>query len=475
MTVDSKRAGALGRILALGCLVMCLSAGAAWSADSSQAAYVRKSPRDARYFELTNGEPYIPIGFNLVGAPDEEKLESVLDVMAANKVNYCRVWLDQKPWQVEHERAGVYDESKVKTLRRFLDMAQARGIRVKLCLEYFRDVQPSREKWSDNLMQHRFNGGPFGSMEDYLYSTEGQERFRRKLAFYREHIGDHPAVFAWELWNEMNAVKGDWAKWTTTMLPELHRLFPKNMAVQSLGSFDHINRRKDYKLLLSIPGNDVAQVHRYLDLGAKLEACHGPVDVLGADAVRELIDMEPERPVILAESGAVKPNHTGVSPLYAKDKDGMLMHDIIFAPFFAGAAGTGAGWWWSDAIQKPNQWHHFARFARAVEGIDPAAEHFEPIMLDHPSLRVYALKGKRTLLVWCRDKRNDWTAELERGEAPERLSGVKVNLGGQIEGRGAKASRAYDPWSDAWTDLALEGGTVTLPAFQRSVVVKIQY
>jgi hypothetical protein len=33
-------------------------------------------------------------------------------------------------------------------------------------------------------------------------------------------------------------------------------------------------------------GNDVAQVHRYLDLGAKFEICHDPMDLLAADAVR---------------------------------------------------------------------------------------------------------------------------------------------------------------------------------------------
>jgi hypothetical protein len=32
----------------------------------------------------------------------------------------------------------------------------------------------------------------------------------------------------------------------------------------------------------------VLQVHRYLDLGASLEVCRGPVDLLAADSIREL-------------------------------------------------------------------------------------------------------------------------------------------------------------------------------------------
>jgi hypothetical protein len=43
-----------------------------------------------------------------------------------------------------------------------------------------------------------------------------------------------------------------------------------------------------YADICRLPGNDVAQVHRYLDPGAKLDICHAPVDVFAADAVREL-------------------------------------------------------------------------------------------------------------------------------------------------------------------------------------------
>ena len=46
------------------------------------------------------------------------------------------------------------------------------------------------------------------------------------------------------------------------------------------------------------------------------------VDVLAADSVRELIGYNPGRPVVLAESGAVEPRHTGPFRLYAADKAG---------------------------------------------------------------------------------------------------------------------------------------------------------
>ncbi len=441
------------------------------SPSRSTPSYVKVSPRDSRYFELTDGRSYVPIGFNLVRAPKEAEFQSLLDVMASNRVNYCRIWLNDPTWQIEHQACGIYDEARVKILRRFLDLAGERGVRVKLCLEEFREIKPQKLGDKDNALYHKSNGGPFSSMQEFLYTPEGQALFLRKVDFYRRHIGNHPAVFAWELWNEMNCVRGDWVAWTERMLPELHRRFPKNLVVQSLGSFDS-GQRAGYQRLSLMPGNDVAQVHRYLDLGAQLVVCHGPMDVLAADAVRELLAFKPAKPVLLAETGAVKPRHTGASPLYAKDNDGMLLHDVIFAPFFAGAAGTGEIWFWRESIQKPNLWHQFARFAHAIEGIDPAAEHFEPVMLEHPRLRVYLLKGRNTTLAWCRDRRNDWHTELEQGEPPEQLTGLSIDLGAELNN--VRNARAYSPWTDSWTEVKRQDDGLLLPSFCRSVVLKMQ-
>lgn len=64
-------------------------------------SFVRVSQRDSRYFELSNGNPYIAIGFNLVGPPRANELESIIQKMAENSVNYCRVWLGHPDWDVK--------------------------------------------------------------------------------------------------------------------------------------------------------------------------------------------------------------------------------------------------------------------------------------------------------------------------------------------------------------------------------------
>jgi hypothetical protein len=224
--------------------------------------------------------------------------------------------------------------------------------------------------------------------------------------------------------------------------------------------------------MVTLDGNDVAQVHRYLDLGAELEICHGPVDVLVADAIRELIAMKPGKPILLAESGAVEPSHSGPFKLYDKDTSGIILHDVLFAPFFAGAAGTGHCWHWDRYVDQNDLWWQFARFAEAVDGLDPASERFQPTRIAHPELRLYALKGKNTTLLWGRDVENSWQSELAKDARPRELRNVTIDLSPVTNLAGATVF-AYDPWTAVWTDTEPDGDTITLPSFKRSIVVKI--
>jgi hypothetical protein len=89
-------------------------------------------------------------------------------------------------------------------------------------------------------------------------------------------------------------------------------------------------------------------------------------------------------------------------------------------------------------------------------------------MIEHERLRIYRLAGRNTTLLWCRDTKNDWRAELERGEQPETLSGVSIE---GPSGRGRV--RAYDPWTGNWSEAVRKGGRVRLPNFRRSLVLRI--
>lgn len=437
-------------------------------------AFVRVSPRDTRYLELSDGRPYVPIGPNMIAPPgdDLDGMEVWFRKLSANRGNYVRIWLGHRFFDVEHERSGEYDAERAKRIDGLLALARRYNIRLKLCLEHFRHLGEGRQVWAGKPVHHADRGGPAKSTADFFDGQRSREQFKRKIAWFADRYGDDPIVFGWELWNEVDCIRaGNWKSWTEEMLPELHRVFPKNLAMQSLGSFDNDRKRERYRNLCTMPGNDVLQVHRYLDLGASLDVCRGPVDLLAADSVKELLRVGVRKPVLLAESGGVEPRHTGPLKLYAKDKAGVILHDVLFAPFFCGAAGPGHIWHWGVYVDQNDLWHHFDRFAEVVQGLDLPAEGFQAAMIAHPRLRVYSLKGCNTWLLWCRDTQNTWQIELVQGKTPETLQDVLIDLPGE---RDARSVEVYDPWKDKWTTVTQDAQGIRLPAFSRSTVVRIR-
>ena len=439
---------------------------------------------DSRYFADEDGKTFVPIGCNICfprmyvagslesRAECEARFFGWLRKFAANGGNYTRLWLGHSFFEIMPERAGEYDPAAEATLKKTVKLCEELGIKLKLTLESFRTVHPAGKE-GKGMYASFFNRplyAPYAkSMHEFLHSEECERIYLDKARRLKEiGIGDSPTVMCWELWNEINCI-GSWrddvGPWSDRMLAALRDLFPRQMTVQNLGSFSGPSIYVYYDYLGRIPLNDFMQIHRYLDPGAELDVCRGPMDVIAADSVRELLDRRPDRPAILAEVGAVKANHAGPSELYAKDKQGMLLHDEIFAPFFAGSAGSGQPWHWDHQyIDGNNLWWHFSRFAEAVKGVDPASEHFRPFHTETHRLRIWGLRGARTTFLWCRDKANTWESELVRGEAPATISGEKIPF--------AKGMRCYLPWENRWVDVE-KGGT--LPDFTRSIVVRLEH
>ena len=439
---------------------------------SFQNSYVKVSTDNPFYFELTNGETFIPVGANLCWAKDMDTLESYFRKLSENGGNFARIWLNFPGHEIETEY-GKENEVNASNLRRILEMAVKYNIRIKLCIESFRLISDETTFFSKS-QYHISNGGPFENMEEYINTEKGKQAFLNRLKMLKEIFGDHRAVFGWELWNEMNAIKSDGVEqWNEIMLPRVHALFPKNMVMQSLGSFDNEGARKVYRFINRLPENDVAQIHRYLDLGASLDICKAPMDILASNAIDELRLYQVEKPMLLAEVGGVKPRHTGPIELYEVDKEGILLHDLLFAPFFSGAAGPGHAWHWDSYIDKNNLWFHFQRFNEAIKDVDPVNEKFITVRIAHPKLRIYGLIGNKTILLWCRDAENDWENEFIKEIPPETLSGAKVDISSLVNKKSIKSVSFYDPWINKWSK-GEKKSMIIMPDFKRSVVVRIE-
>ncbi len=467
--------------LALG---VALGAGGARAAESARAAGgVHVSADVPRYFADADGKAWIPIGLNIcffrdVGGPtsaarlaaQRAAYEGWLTRFAAAGGNYVRLWLGHAFFEIMPEKPGEFDPVASETLTRVVRLCERLGLKVKVTLESFRTVHPKGQEGTEPYAAF-FNRPLYApharDMHEFLHSEACYAIYWSKVReLARLGLGDSPAVIAWEPWNEIGCIgpwRGDVGPWSDRLLRDLRKAFPRQMTTQNLGSFSSPDMFDYYDYICAMDGNDFLQVHRYLDCGGELDVCRGPMDVLAADAVRELRDRNAAKPVILAEVGAVKPNHTGPSILYAQDREGTLLHDALFAPFFAGAAGCGQFWHWDSYVAPNDLWHHYTRFAKAIEGLDPIAEDFRPFHTETRRLRIYGLRGRKTTVLWCRDKASDWKAELVEGNVAGLVAGETLPepLVGELS--------CYLPWEDR--SVTVQGPT--LPAFRRSLVVRL--
>ena len=456
------------------------------------AAVVNVSSAHPRYFETADGKPWIPIGCNICydyappygGDPvDHEQVRTNMlqwiSDFADEGGNCVRLWAGHRSLEVMPTTPGTYDPDASETMRQILKLAEDRNVKLKITLESFRNIMSDANASATSPQHEFFNRSAYlpyaTSMSAFFASNTCRDFYLGKADYLGTTLGfaDSPAVYCWELWNEINAT-GAWnSQWSQNMLATLKERFPKQLTVNNLGSFDGDYARSVYDTLAAEPGNDFLQVHRYLDPGAGLLVCKGPMDVLCADAVREMLNRRSDCPVVLAEVGAVEPNHATMSHYLTEDKDGAFIHDMIFAPFFAGAAGTGQCWWWGGTndtdkvwwwkgyVAANNLWYHYNRFAKAIEGLDPIAEKFTPFYTETARLRIYGLKGINNSVVWCRDKLNDWEHEFVDKQAPELLEQEQLPFSNCT-------LKCYLPWEDR----SVEVTGPQLPAFKRSIVVR---
>lgn len=449
--------------------------------------YIKVSTVNPHYFEGEKGKTYIPIGLNICWERFEKDEAKVLASYAQrfrnlseNGGNYVRIWLSAPFFEVEHSKEKEYDERVAQRIDNLLELAKKYGIKIKFCFENFRQLtnQPAPFPSSvpfDKPIYAKENNGSLQTMEEYFCSAEGKDLFISRVKFVAKRYADHPAIFGWELWNEINSVNVPGDKkclldWTKEMLPILKSIFPNHLVMQSLGSFDNKKQIETYRLFMTLPTNEVAQVHRYLDPGASWDICHASMDTLAANSVAEIRNWITDKPVILSEVGAVKANHAGPSLLYETDTTGILLHDLLFAPYFSGAAGPGQSWHWDYYIEKNNLWWHFGRFSEAIKNTDPVKENYIPFYLQTDSIRFYGLNGETHTLIWCRDALSNWQTELEKQKSPE-IRELTLPLK-EIGNETYPSVQFYDPWENLWSDNIPVNGIIKVN-FKRSIIIRI--
>ncbi|MFB3880902.1 MAG: cellulase family glycosylhydrolase [Armatimonadota bacterium] len=447
---------------------------------SDHPGYVQRSARDPRYFAFTNGDCYCAIGLNLC-APGWGSRNQLLGLgdyrrwlrqLSDNGGNFARLWVSTPYFNAQAEVAGQLDAAVFARLDAVIESARQHGVRLKLCLENFRSLDPSLS--SQHLaLKHPDDGRPPADMDEWFLSDVWQQLWWKRVDAYLARYADDPTVIAWELWNEINCcVTSDWSvqrDWTRRVLPMVKAKSPRNLVVNSIGSFDD-ERYQSWYDDFKMDEMEFQQVHRYLDQGAPWSICHFDAPAFSKDAVERA--RRPDRPVLLAETGAVNDGHSGPFRYYRADHRGIIFHDTTYPAFFAGAAGTGHIWHWDNYVDSKNLWDAYCPFADLVAGVKLDEEGFRPLDLSCQRFWAFALLGKQHLLLWLRNRADSWYRVLRDDQEPEALRHQHLGLGA-LGVQGGSITTIF-PWRENTGQATLSGGDLQLPPFRYGVLLRIR-
>lgn len=456
-------------------------------AEGTSHGYVEVSKKDKRYFSYTDGTPFFWLGINLCFpafysissgqefgyTSDSETIglrqyERWLKKCAQNGVNVVRLWLGHVYWSPDTEDIYKLNDSQWAKIDMIVALARKYKIKLKLTLEHFRTFgeillpKPFHKVLRDKDVLCQ-------SMEEWMTDERWANAWLYKVHELAKRYSGDTTVCMIELWNEMNAIstkdKSIMVKWNEKMLPKVKALFPRQLVTNSLGSLDSEKTQKHYRDFCW-DATEVMQVHRYLDQGAKLDVCRGAI----IPSVKEAFDfmLTDEKPLLLAETGAVNNCHSGEFKYYPADDRGIIFVDCVYTPIFLGSAGCGNIWHWESYVENKKLFKYFSPLKQLTDGIDFANESYKAIDASTTDAHVLLLKGKTNCIGFIRNKKDTWFSYLRDDTDVCPIKELKLDLG-------ASAAELYPIWQEDTSSVRITNGSVAFENVLYGTLFKIVY
>jgi hypothetical protein len=226
-------------------LISCVSQSKAMIIGTGD-KFIRVSTKNPRYFETTNGHPWIPVMINFIlpnGEEDEvfQKVESYFRHFSENGGNAMRIWISSPFLEIEDKTQGEYNPVKFKRIDKLLGLAQTYNIRIKFTLQHIRSIAPNGNgvtSWSNSPVLSNKSGGTFDNIKQYINSTEGRKNYLDRARALSAKYKNSKQIFSWELWNEMDAVDvEDWYSFSKEILVSVQESVFQSFGCTNIGEY----------------------------------------------------------------------------------------------------------------------------------------------------------------------------------------------------------------------------------------------
>ena len=381
------------------------------------------APRELPYFVTSEGAAWTPIGHNdavnwpelapLFRRRDRSAVERHLIWLRDHGVTCIRLMLEycQGDHRYLERPVGRFVPNMVQFWDDLFELLEKVGLRV-LLTPY--DTFFMWIRWRHHPY-NRANGGVCASQAEWLTCPKMRAAIKHRLAFASDRWGGSPALFAWDIWNEIHPAHGggdpasaapfidDVGCWLRAH--EIERRGYANLQTVSVFGPELINHPSLAEAIFRHPALDFANTHLYE---------HGTIDA-PADTVtpalavarlmRTAVGDAGNRPVFDSEHGPIHSFKDKKRTLPVAFDDEYFRH-IQWAHLASGGVGGGMRWpnrhphSLTSGMRKAQ--HALARFLPLVDWTRFSRRNLsEDLRSDDPGLALVGCGDKRQAVVWA--------------------------------------------------------------------------
>ena len=464
--------------------------------SSVDPGFIQVSTKNGRYFEYTNGTPFIGLGLDISWWQQENQrigfYQYYLNRMNEYKANLARVWMTNsginQTWimSVQDKILGAdYNLEEAWAFDYILNQAELKNVKFLLTID---DVNQYGSNWGDNLYNSS-NGGPCSYPACIFTNTTAKTNQRRLFRYLVARYGYSPSILSWEFFNEINEMEWITSNWNWQDAINWHQEMGqyvksvdahKHMTNTSTGSFKTFP-----ELYNALPEMSFGQIHFYYVPGWQW-AISDPAGQDMANLVRyysfEVYSSVTNKPSIIGEWGLVNSGWTDNTTYLNSDDKGVHLHNGSWAALMSGMASTGLSWHWGyHKTHDTKWWQHYLALANYFAGIDvtnltvlkpvnvtftfpapsggsapaPSPDNRAAAFTSTNSkLRAMGLKNTNNEYIWIQNSDNTWWNYVH-GTAVSNQSGT-VSVLGLV----SNASYSVE-WWDAYTGAITKTETLT--------------
>lgn len=300
---------------------------------------------------------------------------------------------------------GHYSQLDCAMLDRLLEAAERSGVYLQLCLL-------TRDHYRFALSDPR-------SAEYAGAVTDAQKLLRYAVARW----GWSPHVFAWEYFNEMDP-GAPTERFHRELGEYLERVDPWRH-LRTTSGWGPAPKHWEH------PRLDIADLHWYL------RPAWGR---LWQDEVAAVLDRAAlvrrhaaNRPAVLGEFGLAD-DKWGRSPYMTQDRDGVHMHNALWASAFSGLSAAASFWWW-ETLDQQDAYRHYRPLARFLADVPFTTAKLRAVCWTNApgTCRMLAWQGDDRAYAWLFNPQATWWNQVQEKKAPGEVK-AELSLDGLVSG-----------------------------------------